>query len=52
MDGWRVQVAVSPALDGGMRITTRSGRPITAEVAGLEGLVRAGFKVVVDAGGR
>ena len=49
LDGWRVQVAVSPELDGGMRITTRSGRPITAEVTGLEALVKAGYEVVVDA---
>ncbi len=49
LDGWRVQVAVSPALDGGMRITTRSGHPITADVMWLEGLVKAGYEVVVDA---
>ena len=48
-DGWRVQVAVSPSLDAGVRITTRSGRQITAQVAGLEGLVKAGYEVVVDA---
>jgi bifunctional non-homologous end joining protein LigD len=49
LDGWRVQVAVSPELDDGIRITTRSGRPIRAAVAGLEGLVNAGFEVVIDA---
>ncbi len=27
---WRVQVAVSPSKDAGVRITTRSGRPISA----------------------
>ena len=32
-----------------MRITTRSRRTITAEVTGLEGLVKAGYEVVVDA---
>ena len=42
-------MAVPPALDGGMRITARSGRPITAKVTGLEGLVKAGYEVVVDA---
>jgi len=49
LDGWRVQVAVSPSLDAGVRITTRSGRPISARVTGLDGLVGAGYEVVVDA---
>ena len=49
LDGWRVQVAVSPSLDTGVRVTTRSGRVITAQVTGLDGLVEAGYELVVDA---
>ena len=49
LDGWRVQVAVSPVFDGGVRITTRSGRSISTGVSGLDGLVQAGYQVVVDA---
>ena len=49
LNGWRVQVAVSPLLDAAVRITTRSGRPISARVTGLDGLVGAGYEVVVDA---
>ena len=42
---WRV----SPSTDAAVRITTRSGRPISARVTGLDGLVGAGYEVVVDA---
>lgn len=49
LDGWRAQVAVCPSLDGGVRITTRRGRVITADVGGLERLVDHGHRFVVDA---
>ena len=37
---------MSPSLDAGVRITTRSGGLITAQVAGLDVLVGAGYQVV------
>jgi bifunctional non-homologous end joining protein LigD len=49
LDGWRAQVAVCPTLNGGVRITTRRGRVITAEVSGLDRLVSTGLRFVLDA---
>jgi bifunctional non-homologous end joining protein LigD len=48
LDGWRAQVAVDPALPAGVRVTTRRGRIITAEVRGLDALVACGHRFVVD----
>jgi bifunctional non-homologous end joining protein LigD len=48
LDGWRAQVAVDPDLSGGVRVTTRRGRIITAEVRGLDALAGCGHRFVVD----
>jgi bifunctional non-homologous end joining protein LigD len=49
LDGWRAQVAVDPSLPGGVRITTRRGRTITADVRGLGALRDCGHRFVLDA---
>jgi bifunctional non-homologous end joining protein LigD len=48
LDGWRAQVAVCSSLENGVRITTRRGRVITAEVGGVDRLVSCGHRFVLD----
>jgi bifunctional non-homologous end joining protein LigD len=46
LDGWRVLVAVDPALPGGVVVRTRRGHPLT--VPGIEALAATGMRAVLD----
>jgi ATP-dependent DNA ligase len=48
LDGWRVTVAVDPALPGGVSVRTRRGHRITDMIPGIEALTTAGCRFVLD----
>jgi len=47
-DGWRAQVAICPSIDGGIRITTRSGRRLARPIVDHDTLAGCGVRVVLD----
>jgi len=48
LDGWRAQVAICGSLDGGLRVTTRSGRQLSRPIATQDELAACGIRVVLD----